>query len=151
RQVHAFAGDNRQVADYLAAEVLGGQPAHIRSFLMRTAVLARLCGRLCDAVTCGGGSQRVLEELERSNLFVVPLDASRSWYRYHGLFADMLRRELEPPEPGLAPLLHRRASQWHRQHGSAAEAVDHAIKASDLVDAAELVATRWYGHVNEGL
>ena len=151
RQVRAFAGDNRQVVDYLVAEVLDRQPANIRSFLMRTAVLDRLCGRLCDAVTGEGGSQRILEQMERSNLFVVSLDASRGWYRYHTLFADMLRRELDRSEPGLAPLLHRRASEWHREYGTAAEAISHAISASDLADARELIARRWDSYLNEGL
>ncbi len=151
RQVRAFAGDNRQIVDYLVAEVLDRQPAHIRSFLMRTAVLDRMSGRLCDAVTGAGGSQLILEQMERSNLFVVSLDASRCWYRYHTLFADMLRRELDRSEPGLAPLLHRRASEWHREYGSAADAISHAISASDLADARELIARRWDSYLNEGL
>jgi len=149
--VSAFAGDDRQIVDYLVAEVLDEQPAHIRSFLMRTAVLDRLSARLCDAVTGEGGSQRILEEIERSGLFVVPLDTSRRWYRYHTLFAETLRRELDRSEPRLAPLLHRRASEWYRQDGSIAEAVGHAIMASDLADAKELIATRWISYFNEGL
>jgi LuxR family transcriptional regulator, maltose regulon positive regulatory protein len=151
RQVHSFAGDNRQIVDYLVAEVIDRQPDHIRSFLMRTAVLDRLSGPLCDVVTGARGSQHILEEMERSDLFILPLDASRRWYRYHSLFADVLRRELDRCEPGLEPLLHRRASNWHRQHGSTAEAVGHAIMASDLADARELIATRWTSHFNEGL
>jgi LuxR family transcriptional regulator, maltose regulon positive regulatory protein len=151
QQVRALAGDNRQIADYLAAEVLDVQPAYIRSFLMRTAVLDRLCAGLCDAVTGAAQSQRILEEIERSNLFIVPLDANRSWYRYHGMFADVLRRELERCEPGLAPLLHRRASEWHRQHGSAADAVGHAIISSDLSCARDLIAAPWHGGFGEGL
>jgi LuxR family maltose regulon positive regulatory protein len=151
RQIHSFAGDNRQVVDYLVTEVLDTQPDYIRSFLTRTAVLDRMCAGLCDTVTGEGRSQRVLEELERSNLFIVPLDASRSWYRYHSLFADMLRRELERSEPGLGPLLHQRASEWHRQHGSAAEAVCHAIMASDLSCAREMIAAPWRGRFADGL
>ena len=151
RQVQSFAGDNRQIADYLVAEVLDAQPAYIRSFLTRTAVLDRMCAGLCDAVTGASGSQRILDELESSNLFIVPLDASRSWYRYHALFADMLRRELERSEPGLGPLLHQRASQWHRQRGSAAEAVCHAIMASDLSCAREMIAAPWHGQFADGL
>jgi LuxR family transcriptional regulator, maltose regulon positive regulatory protein len=151
QRIRAFAGDNRQIVDYLMAEVLDGQPEQVRSFLMRTAVLDRMSGGLCDAVAGAGGSQRILEAMERSNLFIVPLDTSRSWYRYHALFSDMLRRELERSEPGLAPLLHRRASEWHRQHGSTAEAVCHAIMACDLSDARELIATRWQEHFNQGL
>jgi len=151
RQVGSFAGDNRQIVDYLLAEVLDRQAAHIRSFLIRTAVLDLLSGPLCDAVTGEGGSQRILEEMERSGLFIFPLDASRTWYRYHSLFADLLRRELDRSEPGLEPLLHRRASTWHRQHGSTAQAVGHALMASDLGDAGELIATRWTSRFNAGL
>lgn len=151
REVHAFAGDNRQIADYLVAEVLDAQPEYIRSFLTRTAVLDRMCGGLCDAVTGAGRSQRILEELERSDLFIVPLDTSRSWYRYHTLFADMLRRQLERSEPGLGPLLHQRACEWHRQHGSAAEAVCHAIMASDLSSARDVIAAPWHSRFARGL
>lgn len=151
RQVQSVAGDNRQIADYLVAEVLDSQPGYIRSFLTRTAVLDRMCAGLCDAVTGASGSQRILEELESSNLFIVPLDASRSWYRYHSLFADMLRRELERSEPGLGPLLHQRASEWHRQRGSAAEAVCHAIMASDLSCAREMITAPWNGQFADGL
>ena len=149
--VSSFAGDDRQIVDYLVAEVLDVQPDHIRSFLLRTAVLDRLSARLCDAVTGEGGSQRILEEIERTGLFVVPLDTSRRWYRYHTLFAETLRRELDRSEPRLAPLLHRRASEWYRQEGSIAEAVGHAMLASDLADARELIATRCISYFNEGL
>jgi len=149
--VSSFAGDDRQIVDYLVAEVLDVQPAHIRSFLLRTGVLDRLSARLCDAVTGEGGSQRILEEIERTGLFIVPLDTSRRWYRYHTLFAETLRRELDRSEPRLAQLLHRRASEWYRQEGSIAEAVGHAMLASDLADARELIATRCIGYFNEGL
>jgi LuxR family transcriptional regulator, maltose regulon positive regulatory protein len=149
--VRAFAGDDRQIADYLVAEVLDALPADIRSFMMRTSILDRMCGPLCDAVTASGGSWRILEGLERTNQFVVPLDASRQWYRYHQLFAELLRHELDRTEPGLAPLLHRRASAWHRQHGSIAEAIGHAISAGDLADARELIAAHWNAYINEGL
>jgi LuxR family transcriptional regulator, maltose regulon positive regulatory protein len=151
QQVRALAGDSRPIADYLMAEVLDAQPAYIRSFLTRTAVLDRMCAGLCDAVTGAAQSQRTLEEIERSNLFVVPLDANRSWYRYHAMFADALRRELERSEPGLAPLLHHRASEWHRRHGTAADAVGHSIIASDLSCARDLVAAPWRGGFGDGL
>jgi LuxR family transcriptional regulator, maltose regulon positive regulatory protein len=151
RLVRAFAGDDRQVVDYLVAEVLDTLPADVRSFMMRTSVLDRMCGPLCDAVTGSGGSGRILEDLERTNQFVVPLDARRQWYRYHQLFAELLRHELDRAEPGLAPLLHRRASAWHREHGSVAEAIGHAISARDLADARELIATHWNAYINEGL
>ena len=151
RLVRAFAGDDRQIVDYLVAEVLDALPDDVRSFMMRTSVLDRMCGPLCDAVTASRGSSRLLEELERTNQFVIPLDASRQWYRYHQLFAELLRHELDRAEPGLAPLLHRRASAWHRQHGSIAGAIGHAMSAGDVADARELIATGWNAYTNEGL
>ena len=151
RQVHAFHGDDRQIVDYLAAEVLDGLPPEVRSLLLRTSVLERLSGPLCDAVTGASGSQRLLEEIERSQLFLVPLDSARHWYRYHTLFAELLRHELEVSEPGLAPVLHRRASLWHREHGSIADAIGHAIAASELADARELIVTNWIPLVHQGL
>jgi len=139
--IQAFAGDDRQIVDYLLAEVLDGLPAEIRSFLLRTSVLDRLSGPLCDAVVGGDGAQRILEEMERANLFLVRLDTKRRWYRYHHLFADLLRYELDRAEPGLAALLHRRASAWHQAAGNIAEAIGHAISAGDLSDARELIAS----------
>jgi LuxR family transcriptional regulator, maltose regulon positive regulatory protein len=149
--VRGFAGDDRRIVDYFAAEVLDGLAGRVRSHLVRTSVLGRFCGPLCDAVTGAEGSQLLLEELERSQLFLVPLDATRRWYRYHRLFAELLRHELDRSEPGLAPLLHRRASAWHRQHGSAGEAIDHAVLAGDLADARELIAARCYPLIGQGL
>jgi LuxR family maltose regulon positive regulatory protein len=151
RQVHAFHGDDRQIVDYLAAEVLDGLPPELRSLLLRTSILERLSGPLCDAVTGASGSQRLLEEIERSQLFLVPLDSARRWYRYHTLFAELLRHELDVSEPGLAPVLHRRASMWHREHGSVSDAISHAIAASDLTDARELIVSNWNPLVHQGL
>src|ERR1700758_4136276 len=149
--IHAFAGDDRQIVDYLLAEVLDGLPAEIRAFLLRTSVLDRLSGPLCDAVADGQGAQRILEEIERSNLFLVPLDTRRRWYRYHHLFRELLRHELDRTEPDLAELLHRRASAWHRAHGDITEAISHAISAGDLGDARELIVSGWHACFNEGL
>ena len=149
--ISALAGDDRHIFDYLATEVLAGLPPRIRTFLLRTAVLGRFCAPLCDAATSSAGSQDLLEEIEHRQLFVVPLDNARRWYRYHDLFAEALRRELDRAEPGLALLLHRRASAWHRQHGTAAEAIDHAIAAGDLSEARELIARHWQEVLNEGL
>jgi len=149
--IQAFAGDDRQIVDYLLAEVLDGLPAEIRSFLLRTSVLDRLSGPLCDAVTGGDGAQRILEAMERSNLFLVPLDSRRRWYRYHHLFGELLRYELDRAEPELAALLHRRASAWHQAHGNGAEAIGHAISAGDLADARELIASGWHACFTEGL
>jgi LuxR family transcriptional regulator, maltose regulon positive regulatory protein len=141
--IGAFAGDDRHVFDYLAAEVLAGIPPRVRSFLLRTSVLDRFCAPLCDAVTGFADSQDLLEEVERRQLFVVPLDNARHWYRYHALFAEALRYELDRTEPGLAPLLHRRAATWHRQFGTVPEAIDHAIGAGDLADARDLITAHW--------
>ena len=149
--IQAFAGDDRQIVDYLLAEVLDGLPAEIRSFLLRTSVLDRLSGPLCDAVTGGSGSQRLLEEMERANLFLVRLDTRRRWYRYHQLFGELLRHELDRAEPGLAALLHRRASAWHHGHGNTAEAIEHSLSISDAADAPELIASGWHACFNEGL
>ncbi|HEY6788333.1 MAG TPA: LuxR C-terminal-related transcriptional regulator [Trebonia sp.] len=148
--VRAFTGDDRHIADYLATEVLATLPPAISSFLLRTCVLGRLCGSLCDAVTGSSGSQGVLEEIERTQLFVVPLDNARHWYRYHPLFAEALLAELDRAEPGLAALLHRRASAWHHQHGSVTDAISHAIAAGDLPDAAELIAAHWDTVLEDG-
>jgi LuxR family maltose regulon positive regulatory protein len=149
--IRAFAGDDRQIVDYLLAEVLDGLPAEIRAFLLRTSVLDRLSGPLCDAVAGGEGAQRMLEEMERSNLFLVPLDTRRHWYRYHHLFGDLLRNELDRAEPGLAAVLHRRAWAWHQAHGNLAEAIGHAISAGDLAEAQELIVSGWHACFNEGL
>ena len=149
--IRAFAGDDRQIVDYLLAEVLDGLPAEVRSFLLRTSVLDRLSGPLCDAVVGGSGSQLILEEMERSNLFLVSLDTRRRWYRYHQLFGELLRHELDRAEPGLAALLHRRASAWHQADGNIAEAIGHALSAGDLADAGELIASGWHACFNEGL
>jgi LuxR family transcriptional regulator, maltose regulon positive regulatory protein len=148
--IEAFAGDERHLVDYLAAEVLDQQPEAIRGFLLHTSILERLCGPLCDTVTDSEGSAATLEEIERSNLFLVPLDTKRHWYRYHRLFGQLLAHELELREPGLAPTLHRRASAWHQNEGTAQEAVHHTLAAGDLEDAGELIARHWNAFFNEG-
>ena len=111
----------------------------MRDFLLRTAVLDRLTGPLCDAVTGGADGARVLEELDRGNLFVVPLDAERAWYRYHHLFADVLRARLLAEHPEQVPDLHRRASDWYAAHDLVADAVRHALAAEDFDRAAYLM------------
>ena len=137
--ISGFAGDNRFVVDYLADEVLDRQPVELRRFLLETSVLDRLSGPLCDAVTgqAGGGSR--LEALERRNLLIVPLDDQRLWYRYHRLFADVLRARLLA-EPSIdVSALHRRASTWFEQVDETDAAVRHAVAAGDLDRAADLV------------
>jgi LuxR family transcriptional regulator, maltose regulon positive regulatory protein len=148
--IGAFAGDDRHIVDYLGGEVLAGQPADLRAFLVRTSILERLCGPLCDAVTGGSGSAVVLEEIERANLFVVPLDSTRTWYRYHHLFGELLRHELKCTEPELVATLHRRASAWYRAEGSIPDAIQHAVSAGEFDEARELVAAHWLGFFNRG-
>jgi len=137
--IDAFTGSNRFVIDYLADEVLTRQPGEVYDFLLRTAVLDRLTGPLCDAVTGRTDAARTLEELERDNLFVVPLDAQRSWYRYHHLFADVLRARLLAEHPDEVPDLHRRASAWYAAHDLPIHAVRHAMAAEDFGGAAHLM------------
>jgi ATP/maltotriose-dependent transcriptional regulator MalT len=137
--IQAFTGSNRFVIDYLADEVLARQPPHVRDFLLRTAVLDRLHGPLCDAVTGGTDGTRTLEHLERGNLFVVPLDTERSWYRYHHLFADVLHARLLAEQPADLPDLHMRASEWFAARGLVADAVRHALAAEDFDHAGYLM------------
>jgi LuxR family maltose regulon positive regulatory protein len=137
--VRAFAGNHRFVADYLIDEVLQRQPAPLRDFLLQTAILDRLHGPLCDAVTGQEGGAARLEALERGNFFVVPLDDTRRWYRYHHLFADVLHARLLAEQPAQPPVLHRRASAWYERNGSPADAIRHALAAGDTARAADLV------------
>jgi LuxR family maltose regulon positive regulatory protein len=137
--IAAFAGDDRYIVDYLAEEVLQRQPAAVRDFLLATSILDRLSGGLCDAVTGLPDGRTMLEQLERGNLFVVPLDDRRHWYRYHHLFADVLRAHLQDERAGDLPALHRRASEWYEQNGFTAEAIRHALAAQDLERAANLI------------
>lgn len=148
--IEAFAGDERHLVDYLAAEVLDHQPPATRAFLLHTSILDRLCGPLCDAVTGVEGTAATLEEIERSNLFLVPLDTKRRWYRYHRLFGELLRHELRLREPALAPTLHRRASAWHQVARMIPEAIHHLLAAGDLEEAGELIARNWNTYFNEG-
>ncbi len=134
-----FAGDDRFVADYLRSEVLDRAPPHVRLFLTRTAVLDQLCGSLCDQTLGSTGSAETLASLERSNLFLVPLDHRREWYRYHGLFRDLLLVELERAEPDVVSELHRRAADWYEQNSRTDAAIEHALASGDRHRAAVLV------------
>jgi LuxR family maltose regulon positive regulatory protein len=145
-----FAGDDRLVVDYLAAEVLEGQPEERRRFLLRTSILGRLTGPLCDAVAGTTGSARTLAELERSNLFLVPLDNRREWYRYHHLFGELLQHELTLTSPDELPGLHRRAADWHVAQGSIDDAVRHSVAAGDLDRASDLIAANWSAQLRSG-
>jgi ATP/maltotriose-dependent transcriptional regulator MalT len=135
----AFSGSNRYVLDYLSEEVLERLPHEIRSFLLRTSILERLTGPLCDAVTNLSGGQLMLEELERANLFLLPLDDERRWYRFHHLFGDLLRAKLAHTDPVEVPELHRRAAGWFEERGLIEEAIRHSVEAVDFDRAARLV------------
>ena len=137
--VAAFSGSHRFVLDYLADEVLDGQTGQVRAFLLETSVLERLSGELCDAVTGRAGSQAMLQDIERAGLFLVPLDEVRGWWRYHHLFADLLRARLQAEQPGRVQALHRAAAAWCEEHDLADDAVRHALAAGDAAWAARLV------------
>ena len=137
--IAGFAGDDRYVVDYLAEEVLQRQPDPVQAFLLQTCILGRLSGPLCDAVTGQGGGKAMLEALDRGNLFLVPLDDRRQWYRYHHLFADVLHARLLDEQPDQVPDLHRRASAWFQRSGEQSVAIGHALAAEDFQRAADLV------------
>ncbi|MCA9972865.1 MAG: AAA family ATPase [Anaerolineales bacterium] len=141
--IHAFTGSHRFVLDYLIAEVLAQQSAAVQTFLLQTAVLNRLTGPLCDALSGQENGQATLEAMEQANLFLVPLDDQRQWYRYHHLFADLLRRELGRKRPESIPGLHSRASAWYEQAGLWAEAMHHAFAAEAFERAADLAERAW--------
>ena len=134
-----FTGNHRFVLDYLSEEVLSRQPASVLLFLLQTSILERLSGSLCDAVTAQVGSQAMLEAFDQNNLFTSALDDQRHWYRYHHLFADVLRSHLRQTQPLLVPELHRRASLWYEQHEQSIEAVSHALAAEDVERAVQLI------------
>ena len=148
--VHAFDGTAAHVVDFLSSEVLAGYDEDLQRFMLRTSVLERLCADLCDAVLETDGSAAVLEQLARSNLFLLALDDHRRWFRFHHLFAQLLRVELERREPAAAPLLHRRAAAWHAASGTTDEAVHHALEAGAYAEAGALVAGAWVHYVNAG-
>lgn len=137
--IQAFAGDHRYIVDYLVEEVLQRQPESIRNFLLQTAILDRLNGSLCDAVTGQTGGKAQLETLQRGNFFLIPLDDKRHWYRYHHLFADVLHMHLMTEQPNQVPALHRCASEWYEQNGSAVDAIRHALAGGDFERAAGLI------------
>jgi LuxR family transcriptional regulator, maltose regulon positive regulatory protein len=132
-------GSNRYVLDYLAEEVLRHQPDDLEAFLVQTSILDRMSGPLCDAVTDREDGQEMLESLERANLFTIPLDEERRWYRYHHLFSEFLRERLHRTQPDQEPRLHRKASAWYEHNGLVHEAVDHALAAADLETGARLI------------
>ncbi len=133
-----FAGDDRYIVDYLAEEVLNRQPGSVKEFLMQTSILDRLSGPLCDAVTGQDGGGRMLAALERDNLFLLPLDDRRRWYRYHQLFSDVLRARLLDERPDSVAGLHGRASRWFERTGDASGAIGHALAAGEFSRPADL-------------
>jgi LuxR family maltose regulon positive regulatory protein len=137
--VAAFTGSHRYILDYLAEEVLERQGEQLRTFLLETSVLERLSGALCDAVTGRAGSRALLDQVERAGLFLLPLDEVRGWWRYHRLFADLLRARLQAEQPGRVPHLHRNAAAWYEEHGLADDAIRHAMAAGEMAWAARLI------------
>jgi LuxR family transcriptional regulator, maltose regulon positive regulatory protein len=145
RFVAEFSGSERTVAEYLLAEVLDRQPERVRLLLLRTSVLERVNGELADLLTGGSGGERVLQDLEEANAFVVAQDAARSWFRYHHLFAELLQLELRRAEPESVPMLHKLAAGWLTEHGYPVEAIRHAQAARDWGLATRLLADHWLG------
>ena len=148
--VRQFTGNNRFIVDFLVDDVLSKQPAEVRHFLTRTSILPRFCAPLCDAVSGSDDAATIIGVLERENLFLVPLDESREWFRYHHLFSQVLRAQLARSEPDLVLALHERASAWHRASGSPDEAIDHALAADDMDAATDLIARHHVGYIDAG-
>ena len=148
--VRQFGGEHRYITDFLAEEVLTQQPAEVRQFLARTSILTRFCAPLCDAVAGPGDSAGIISVIERENLFVVPLDQNRRWFRYHHLFAEALHSQLTATEPDSVAALHQRASAWHQASGSAEEAIRHSLAAGDAEGAVGLIAGHWHSYVDSG-
>ena len=139
RLIQSFTGSHRLVLDYLIEEVLNQQPENIQTFLLQTAIINRLTASLCNALTDQEDGQETLEMLERANLFIVPLDNERNWYRYHHLFADILRQRLQLTRSEQLSSLHIRASEWYEKNGSFDDAIEHALHAKDFGRAAGLL------------
>ena len=148
--IAAFSGSNRYVVDYLVEEVLSRQPENVQHFLMQTCLLARLSSSLCDVVTGEANGQAMLDHLERANLFLISLDDQRGWYRYHHLFAGVLRSRLQQTQPSLLPELHRRASLWYERQALLVEAVHHALAAPDVERVADLIEQHGYSFTLQG-
>jgi LuxR family maltose regulon positive regulatory protein len=132
RFIETLSGTHRYILDYLMEEVINQQPVQIRDFLLSTSLLEQFTSPLCDAITESQDSQAILGQIEKANLFLIPLDDERHWYRYHHLFTDLLRKRLMQFEPDRIPLLHRRASQWYAQNHYLADAISHALDAGDV-------------------
>jgi LuxR family maltose regulon positive regulatory protein len=138
--ISAFTGSNRYIVDYLVEEVLGRQSERLQQFLLKTSILDRFTGSICDALSGEENGERVLDELDHANLFIVPLDDEHRWFRYHHLFSDLLRRMLEKTYPGLSVDLHRRACRWYEAQMMMPEALQHAISSGDMQLVAQIVS-----------
>jgi LuxR family transcriptional regulator, maltose regulon positive regulatory protein len=148
--IRSFGGSNRYILDLLGEEVLAGLPEAERAFMLETSVLSKMTGSLCDEVVGGEGSGELLDELARSNLFVVALDEYGGWYRYHHLFSDLLLYELKRSRPDLMPVLHGRASAWFEEEGLFEDAIRHALASSDYERAGKLLARHWFRYAVTG-
>ena len=148
--VKAFTGSHRYIAEYLIEEILEQQPEEIQTFLLQTSVLEHLNAGLCEAVTGCEGGQTILQNLHRANIFVIPLDHTGEWFRYHHLFADLLKKRLHTQYPGLIPELHRRASRWYAETGYISAAIDHACKTNDWDFAARQIETHIAALIQQG-
>ena len=150
RFVTEFSGSDRTVAEYLLAEMLERQPLDVQDLLLRTSLLDRVNGELADMLTGRPGSEQILLSLEDANAFVESLNPERTWFRYHHLFADLLRLELRGTLPAEIPALHRRAAEWFTQHGQVAEAIQHTQGAGDWPEAAQLLADHSFSLTLDG-
>lgn len=148
--VTTFSGGHHYIVDYLAEEVLNRQPDSVKSFLLQTSILDRLTGPLCDALTQRTDGQTTLEDLEGANLFVIPLDDDRRWYRYHRLFVEVMANRLQRWHPDQLPELHRRAANWCEQNNFIAEAIEHALSAKDYPSAADMAESKAIILLREG-
>jgi LuxR family maltose regulon positive regulatory protein len=148
--VERFAGSDRHVADFLLDEVLDRQPPEVREFLLATSVLDHLCADLCERVTGHPDAAALLRRIEAEHLFLVPLDDERTWFRYHHLFGQLLRREVRVTLPEAERTSHARAGEWFRDHGQPARAIDHMLDAGELGQAFELLTLHLHDHVQAG-
>ena len=148
--IERFTGADWHIVDYLGEEVLASQPPEVREFLLVTSVLNRMCAPLCDALTGRADGAELISEIYRANLFVIPLDGERRWFRYHHLFGGLLRHELARTSPGRPAVLHRRAARWYAEHGDATEAIGHAVASGDDALSSGLIAAHWRRVFNTG-
>ena len=148
--IERFTGADWHIVNYLGEEVLVSQPPRVREFLLVTSVLNRMCAPLCDALTGRADGAELISEIHRANLFLIPLDDERRWFRYHHLFGGLLRHELARTAPEQPSALHKRAAEWYEGNDDAAEAIGHAIASGDDSLSGRLVSAHWRQHFNAG-